>query len=373
MKIVILVHNLTGGGAERVAALWASGFAERGDEVYVINQSNIEDGRYDISDKVRILTIGSTIKNRYILGLLRKIGFERNKYLHQLKTIIHSLCPDVCIGVMGSYARDVYDVTRDMNTIIIQTYHSSFDLPEYAPEIRKRDIQKCFINDINIKVKTVLTQADKIFIGNRMDNVFVLPNPLSFRPLEEVPKDKSKVVLACGRLDVWDVKGFDLLIKAWSIVGKKHLDWRLQIAGTGRRESQKYLTSLANECQITEQIDFIGYRKDIVDYYRKSEIFVLSSRFEGFGMVLIEAMSQGCACIACDYKGRQKEIIIDDSQGILCPTDNLQVLIDSIERMINDSSYRKQCQKNAIVRSSYYLIDNIMRKWDEILTKAVAN
>ena len=84
-------------------------------------------------------------------------------------------------------------------------------------------------------------------------------------------------------------------------------------------------------------------------------------------MVLIEAMSQGCAPIACDYMGRQKEIITNESEGLLCEPDNPKALADAIDRMIADKEYRLSVQKNAIERSKYYTLDKTMDRWEKIL------
>ena len=143
--------------------------------------------------------------------------------------------------------------------------------------------------------------------------------------------------------------------------------------------------------------------------YQDASIFVLSSRYEGFGLVLIEAMSQGCACIACDYKGRQREIMcpeghgsklppslshaprlrdstasVDDLRfkvqgsnnkvelcetGILCEPDNVEALAEAMRKMIVDDEYRESVRKNAIERSKYYSIENTMDRWEELLNK----
>ena len=89
----------------------------------------------------------------------------------------------------------------------------------------------------------------------------------------------------------------------------------------------------------------MGYSPDVINKVSEARFLVFTSDYEGFGMVLIEAMSQGCACIACDYKGRQKEIIEDERQGLLCPPDDVDALASSLDRMITDVSYRKICQK----------------------------
>lgn len=83
--------------------------------------------------------------------------------------------------------------------------------------------------------------------------------------------------------------------------------------------------------------------------------------------MLIEAMSQGCAPIACDYKGRQREIIQDDSQGLCCKPDHVEGLADAIQKMIFDEDYRKAVQQNAVERSKFYELNHIISMWDDLL------
>jgi GalNAc-alpha-(1->4)-GalNAc-alpha-(1->3)-diNAcBac-PP-undecaprenol alpha-1,4-N-acetyl-D-galactosaminyltransferase len=94
---------------------------------------------------------------------------------------------------------------------------------------------------------------------------------------------------------------------------------------------------------------------------------VLSSRYEGFGLVLIEAMSQGCACVACDYKGRQGEIITNDKDGLLCEPESVDALAHSMEKLMMDNEYRKTVQMNAINRAGFYCVDHIISLWEQLL------
>ena len=359
-----MVYRLTGGGAERVAALWANGFVERGYQVSMIIVERTS-SQYPMSDNVERLYITFPTKNRYIRKICKLVRLYQWYYLYKLNHILQSIQPDVFISVNGPYARDAEMMSRGLKTKIIQTCHSSFDLPNNAPAIRLEGLKNIYELEAHIKTHTVLTQADKDFIGDRFNRVYVMPNPLAFTPIKSIPV-KEKIVMACGRLEVWDVKGFDLLIKAWGLVGRQYPDWRLQIVGADDGKSEKYLQGLARESHIEQQVDFLGFREDVVSLYKKAEIFVLSSRYEGFGMVLIEAMSQGCACIACDYKGRQKEIIEDETQGIICPADNLNALADSINKMISDAEYRNRCQLGALERVTYFSLDNTINRWEKI-------
>jgi glycosyltransferase involved in cell wall biosynthesis len=174
----------------------------------------------------------------------------------------------------------------------------------------------------------------------------------------------------------------------------KNLNWRLQIAGTGSEESLQYLKNLCKENGVEDSVDFLGFVSDMELLYKKASVFVLSSRYEGFGLVLIEAMSQGCACIACDYKGRQREIMetlpsppclgrgaevqnamgdpfFETSTGILCPPEDVEALAAAMAKMIEDDEYRESVRINAVERSKYYSVENVAKKWDALLHQVV--
>ena len=179
-----------------------------------------------------------------------------------------------------------------------------------------------------------------------------------------------------------------------------------------------------------DSVEFLGFKKDVEKLYQDASIFVLSSRYEGFGLVLIEAMSQGCACIACDYKGRQREIIapnegecqdsslkfqdlsvdgpkegedtdvsnykipkkLETSEkpeprnsnqetrnisveacetGILCEPDDVESLAAGIRKMIEDDEYRESVRVKAIERSKYYSLENTIDRWEKLLDEVV--
>ncbi len=288
------------------------------------------------------------------------------------------------------------------NIPVIASEHNAFERPSYAALSIKDRIVKFFAYRFFWCV-TVLSNADKHFVNNSLDNVFVMPNPLPLRPVHLLPPARTKI-LAVGRLDDWHCKGFDVLIRAWALVnGKLKIDngqlsskgesWKLQIAGTGSEKSLNYLKQLCKENEVEDSVEFLGFRKDVEKLYQDASIFVLSSRYEGFGLVLIEAMSQGCACVACDYKGRQREILnpAQDKSletrnlnletrnrkfetcdtGILCEPDNVESLAAGIQKMIDDDEYRESVRKNVIERSKYYSIENTMDRWESLLKQVI--
>lgn len=358
MKILILVHQLTDGGSERVASLWAKGFYEDGNTVSILLKEEGLPITYQVPEGVKIIPLKLNRNNyskyiRYVLKLIL------------LRKIIKDSEADVIISIDPKLSRAAYLVTRGLGVPIIHTAHNAFERPEGVKMALSTRIEKFLYNRFYDKV-TLLTEADKRIIGSRLKNTTVLPNPLAYKPAEKYP-EKKKVVLAAGRLDYWHYKGFDLLLKAWEKLGKEKGEWTLVIAGSSRKGTGiSFLTNMASDLNVSNSVKFIGYQSDMLPYYKDAAIYVLSSRYEGFGMVLIEAMSQGCACIAADYKGRQGEIITHNADGLLFKPEDVEGLTEALKNLLNDSEKRKRIGQAAISRSEYYSVANTTKRWYNI-------
>ena len=362
-RVLIMCHSLTGGGAERVAALWASGFVERGFEVgFVLNCRKNVPITYPLPDKVHIYNIWSFFTCR-----LFNYKWKDNILSIRVKKVVSDFNPDIIIGVMNPWAEWAYMATKGMGIPIVNTEHDAFERPACSPFSEIAKIRKFEWNK-HYQLVTVLTDADRKSVKGILSNVVVLHNPLAYKPASSLPF-KKKIILAAGRLDAWHYKGFDLLINAWGNISKLYPDWTLVIAGRDRKNAKKYLQKIADENSIGNRLVFPGYNDNILDLYKEASIFVLSSRYEGFGMVLIEAMSQGCAPIACDFKGRQQEIISSSDQGIICQTESITALSEAMAKMIEDDEFRKTCQLKAIERSGEFALSNVMDRWEKILDK----
>lgn len=382
MKIFIVCSRLGYGGAERVAMMWANGFVNRGHEVLLI--SNLyEDVTYTLDERVKVRSLITSIKSKE-----RKwIGAVKN-----LRKLTKEENPNVIITVMRLCSMVAKIATLGLGIPIVATEHNAYEWPSSNPMPLQARLFKFYLSKYFEKV-TVLTQADKTLIGERLSNVVVMPNPLSLEPIETLVPKRGNNILAVGRLDAWKIKGFDVLIRAWAYTVSRSLflvsseGWKLQIAGTGSKENMNYLKQLCKENGVEDSVEFLGFRKNIEKLYQNASIFVLSSRYEGFGLVLIEAMSQGCACVACDYKGRQREIIapLEESEhrskfnvqssnskfeacenGILCEPDDVEALAAGIQKMIEDNGYREGVRSNAVERSKYYTIEKIMTRWEQL-------
>lgn len=366
MRIAICVNKLTGGGAERVASLWAKGFCQQGNEVCVIITDKKAPITYEIPREVKIFNIGINGTNR-VLNYFKNKFIKKIVFPKRLHKVFLEFDPDIVIAVLPSWGPLIFKARGNLKFKVIGTDHNSYERPADAPMPKWQWENKFELNKKFDHV-TVLTQADLDYIGDRLSHVSVLPNPLVFDQIDYSPK-RQKRILAVGRLNAWYYKGFDILINAYGKIAKSFPEWELCIMGNGSEENIAMLKKLALENGIEKNFKILPFQSDPLPEYRKSEVFCLSSRCEGFGLVLVEAMSQGCACVSCDFKGRQKEIINDDTCGITCEAGDIDALANALQKMLGDATYRKNVGEAAIERSKHYNLDRIMERWDDIIHK----
>ena len=206
----------------------------------------------------------------------------------------------------------------------------------------------------------VLTEKD-CQAWNELNNVVAIPNPLSFTP-KEVSKLTEKRVIAVGRY--YQEKGFDLLLESWSKIYKSHPDWRLEIFGDGNKQTYE---EIRNELGIPAECCALnGRTNDIEKEYLNSSIFVCSSRFEGFGMVLTEAMACGLAVISFDCPWGPSSIIKNNEDGILVENERTDLLAKAIDSVINNPDKRFSLAQNAICNVKRYQIDKIAAQWKDL-------
>ena len=361
MKIFIVCGSFTGGGAERVGVMLANGFARHGHDVSIVTDV-YKSRTYEIDGHIRILPLTPNTNNKL---------WKWTDAISLLRRHIKKYHPDVSIGIelVCSFVSKVACIGYHIPTIMTEHYAFEFVESETYGILRKHPWLRCLIDRMFSHV-TVLTEADRKVIGNKLKKVSVMPNPSTFPQCAGVV-GKDTYMLAAGRIGDWHYKGFDILIEAWSLVAEKYPDWKILIAGDGPKENFEYLKGLAKSKNIEDRVAFLGFRKDMLSLYQKASIFILSSRSEGLPMVLIEAMSQGCAPVATGFKGRTKEIITCDDEGLTCNPEDINGLSSIMEKMISDDEYRRRVQNNAIKRSEYYNLDRVISLWEHLFSIVV--
>ncbi|MBP98451.1 group 1 glycosyl transferase [Candidatus Poribacteria bacterium] len=205
----------------------------------------------------------------------------------------------------------------------------------------------------------------KFFSGNIQD-IHVIPNPISLPRTFKKPSDrpqKQKKIVAMGRLTYQ--KGFDLLIKAFAQIHCKYQDWELIIWGEG--EGRMGLEHLRNNLGLEGRVFICGQTSEPFDELSKADIFVLSSRFEGFPNVLCEAMACGIATISFDCPTGPRDIIRNELDGILVPPEDIDSLSEAMERLVSNEFERESIARRTPEILDRYGIENIMGMWEKII------
>ena len=363
MKVLFFIHCLIGGGAERVTVNLSNELASRGHDVTIVLNKNIID--YELDSRIHIDFMPDSKRRK---DILRRIwGLVKSNYndYKGTKNILKQYKPDIIIASWGSKLIPI--ILTHGHIPIIASEHNTFDRKH---KFRER-VNRFYLNRFFDKV-VVLTEYDKNFTKKYLHNTEVIPNPLTFAPISHEEYEKSfsqrKNLLACGRIKAYHVKGFDNLIIAFSKIAHLHKDWDLDIAGAGSDESIAYLKQIASSNGVEERVHFLGFRKDISQLMKSHSIFALTSRSEGFGMVISEAMAMGCACVSYALTG-PSEIISHQHDGLLVENQNVDKMSEALSILMSDESLRKTLGKNALESVRRFSCDTITDKWENLFNE----
>lgn len=375
MKIAYCTPSLyIPGGVERVLTTKANYLADvAGYDIYII----LTDGKekepyYPLSERVHVINLDINFEELWSKSFLQKIPVylkKQARYKKQLKEILYRIKPDVTVSLLRreiNFLCDIKDGSKKVGEMHINKAHyRNFEGKDY--NWIKGIFSKLWMNGLIKNLKRldkmiVLSEEDKnSWVG--IKNIDVIPNPLPFKA-EKLSNHENKQVIAVGRYV--HEKGFDLLLESWKTVYEKHPDWKLVFYGSG---DTTYYKELAKSIGIDKVCSFNGPTKDIKNKYAESCIYALSSRFEGFGMVIIEAMNCGVPVVsfACPYGPRY--IITNGKDGFLVKDGDTGQLAERICYMIEHPEERIRMGKNATETAKKYTIEEIGKQWTELFSK----
>ena len=219
----------------------------------------------------------------------------------------------------------------------------------------------------HLDLLAVLTEADREaylqLLGDRAPRIEVMPNTVHTIPEEKSDLD-AKMILAAGRAT--PQKGFDLLIRAWAKVAPDHPDWMLRLYCHG--QSRPALLELKEELGLSDEqlIVYLGAKK-LPLRMQQSSIYALSSRFEGFPLILLEAMGAGMGVVAFDCPTGPRDVVDDRRNGLLVPPRDVDGFAAALKEMIEDEALRRSCAAAAIETAHDYTMDAIGPRWSELL------
>ena len=195
----------------------------------------------------------------------------------------------------------------------------------------------------------------------------VIPNPVpAVGDGDPGVGSRNATIVGMGRLS--REKGFDLLLRAVAMIAGTQASWSLVIWGEG--ECRGELESLRDELGLRGKVSFPGWTAEPFGELRRSGIFVLSSRYEGFPNVLCEAMACGLPAVSFDCPSGPREIIRDGVDGILVPAEDCEELARALRRLLEDESERSRLGERAVEVADRFGIRGVMSMWEDVLTKA---
>ena len=379
MKLLYIVKSIEQyGGLDRVLSEKMNYLAEKlNHDIYLITyELGNHPFSFPISSKIHHYDINVrffTIINQPIYKRIFKYIKMRYNFKKRLHEKIRNINPNTIICMTDSFPILNIIIRESINyNIIIENHVDKCDYlkaPHYKNPLFYQIFNlfdKYIISQIKLCNRfIVLTQNDYNSWINGLPQISIIPNPISYIPDNQSSLQKKQII-SVGRLTYQ--KGFDLLIKSWKIVSSKHKDWHLCIYGDGND-----LTMLQKEI-ISNDIHNVTIHKAISNIYEKyleSSIYVMSSRYEGFGLVLIEAMSCGLPCISFDCPSGPSEIIKHGHNGLLVENGNIIKLAENIIYLIENDEARSLMGNNAKSYIKRYHKDTIMNQWEQLLKQVI--
>lgn len=370
MKIVYVTPQLyTADGVARVLTMKANYFAEHfGYEItIIITEGKGKPNFYPLSDKVRVINLELNFEELWHRPFISKALIylrKQRQYKRLLTNELMKLRPDITVTLLRreiNFINQIKDGSRKIGEMhVLRSHFRNFEKNDtnFLKELFAQYWMYRLIGQLRqLDRMIVLTEKDRK-TWTELDNVMAISNPLPMMP-KSVSSLTEKRVIAVGRY--YQEKGFDLLLEAWSKVYKNHPDWRLEIFGDGDKE---YYEAIRDKLGVPASCCILNGRTNQIELeYLKSSIYVCSSRFEGFGMVIVEAMACGLAVVSFDCPWGPSSIIADGEDGILVENGKIDKMAEALAALMDNPEKQRMLSNHAVRNVQRFQMDNIAEQW----------
>lgn len=342
------------GGTERVSTVIANELNNRGLEVCFLSLANGKNSFFSLNKSIPLYSL--EMENKSLMFNYFKIIKKLHNFI-KLNQIDYLVDIDIILSLFSIPA------TKGTKTEVFSWEHFNYYAKTGGLFVNvKRKIARYLISKKS-KYLITLTKTDELYYKKNIKGkvkILSIYNPITIKN-NQYSSLKNKVVLAVGRLE--KQKGFDQLLYAWKKVCEQNDDWILKIIGSGNEKDK--LDDIINQLNLSDRVMMIPSTNQINDFFLESSIFVLSSRYEGFGLVLTEAKSFGLPIVSFDVDCGPKEIVFDGKDGFLIEKGNINQLAKKLLTLINNKKLRENMGKNAFADKRFEL-NNIILQWEKI-------
>ena len=364
MHIMIVIHSLRGGGAERVAVDLSAYWQRLGYRVSLVTQMPKKTDVYTVPEGV----------HRYVMGTAHDSGggwrgaIANWRRVRRLRKLIKKHKPDCVLGMMTTASILSVMAANGLPCRVIVSEHTHppmQKLPDAWLRLRRWAYPRAH-------TVVALTSGTGRWIQDHIpgSRVVIIPNAVRWplqkqEPIIPVPDKADRFrLLAVGRLH--PVKGFDLLIQAFTLLASYFPDWDLVILGEG--DERAALQKQIDEANLTSRISLLGRVGNMDDWYKQADMYVLSSRAEGLSNTLLEAMASGLPVVAMDCDTGPREIIRDNIDGILVnPPENPDALAAHLSDLMARPLKRTALSRRAVDVRDRFSVPIVMAQWERLL------
>jgi glycosyltransferase involved in cell wall biosynthesis len=368
-RIMIVVPDLAGGGAERIAANLASAWAERDHKVLLMTWGSRAADSYTVSDKVGLVEHELKSSQR---DVAHRIGMILKRII-VIRKEVQRFEPDFVIGVMTHVA-----VTVSVAAFGRQTIGCEHTFPPRTATSLTARVARWASYGL-LSAVTGLTENASVWLRKHTlaRSVITIPNPVRWPIPNQAPQTNPlatcaparRILMAAGRLD--RVKGFDMLLMAFGDLAASCSEWDLVVVGEGPERAD--LEARVDALGLHGRVFFPGRVGNIADWYQSADLFALSSRNEGLPGALMEAMACGLPVVSFDCEQGPRDIIRDGIDGLLVPCFDVPALSSALKRMMDDDAARTRMGRAATQVREQFSEHAILEVWDDLFLRLTAS
>ena len=384
MKIAYCIPQLfKAGGMERVVLLKAQYLSKKGYEIHIITAEQL--GRpffFKTISSIQVHDIGINFSSTLSLNPLERLWMRKKlmkRYKKRLTQLLYSLKCDIVISTF-SHEVNILPSIKDGSIKIAEahfpiyhkrmmadTFHFSrfTKLMYYTKDWMERHIIAPKYDKL-----IVLTAKDASLWKKYTSSVINIPNMLVFPDIQHPMKlSNNRRVIAVGHFS--KIKSFDVLIRIWAEVKNKdnNNDWELHIIGEGKEYSR--MRNLSEQLGVQNSVQILPATNRIQNEYLKSSIYALTSKYEGFPMVLLEAMQAGLTCIAFDCPNGPQEIIKNGKDGFLIKVGNTEEYAERLLELMHNSQLLYSMRKTAYKNIQRFSQNKVMEQWESLFNQLI--